>query len=523
MSLKKYWRVAILILLITVSVLFIGGVIGGHSQTTTPNPSADSPTNLQFSVELSGGIRVRAPLSGHTATGVDVQPGETQDMSQNIAKYLDDVSTSSIEARPPSKDRKEGAIEITDPETTKDEFTTAIEKAGYSYSEIRRGVTKETREQTIEVLRDKINQAGLSGGEVRDVETSTGEHLVLIVAPNRDLQDIVKLAEDRGQVVVEAYYPVNTDNGVKYQTEVVLEREDFQSIGQPVNREGSQPNVPVVIKQENADEFRQVTMSTGVASEGGTTCSYEVSPENTQPCLLTKVDDEVVYSAGMSPGLANSIRNGEWVKDPQFVLQTSSMEQAKELSINLRAGALPASVDIESGGASTSYTSPTRGDQFKKLSLIIGLLSAFAVGMMSFLRYRNMKIAGSMILTAISEVVILLGFAAAISYPIDLATVAGLIAVVGTGVDDLIILTNEILGSEQKVKTLKMFKKRFRKALWVIVSAALTTIIAMSPLAVLSLGDLRGFAIFTILGVIVGVTITRPAYGDLLRFMYSPR
>jgi preprotein translocase subunit SecD len=39
----------------------------------------------------------------------------------------------------------------------------------------------------------------------------------------------------------------------------------------------------------------------------------------------------------------------------------------------------------------------------------------------------------------------------------------------------------------------------------------------MGPLAVLSLGDLQGFAIFTILGVLVGVLITRPAYGDILR------
>jgi preprotein translocase subunit SecD len=39
----------------------------------------------------------------------------------------------------------------------------------------------------------------------------------------------------------------------------------------------------------------------------------------------------------------------------------------------------------------------------------------------------------------------------------------------------------------------------------------------MSPLAVLSLGDLQGFAIVTIVGVLIGVLITRPAYGDILR------
>jgi preprotein translocase subunit SecD len=38
---------------------------------------------------------------------------------------------------------------------------------------------------------------------------------------------------------------------------------------------------------------------------------------------------------------------------------------------------------------------------------------------------------------------------------------------------------------------------------------------------VLSLGDLRGFAIFTIIGVLVGVLITRPAYGEILRILMT--
>ena len=59
--------------------------------------------------------------------------------------------------------------------------------------------------------------------------------------------------------------------------------------------------------------------------------------------------------------------------------------------------------------------------------------------------------------------------------------------------------------------------ENFFRAFWIIGMAAGTTIIAMSPLAVLSLGDLQGFAIITIVGVLIGVGVTRPAYGDVLR------
>jgi preprotein translocase subunit SecD len=99
---------------------------------------------------------------------------------------------------------------------------------------------------------------------------------------------------------------------------------------------------------------------------------------------------------------------------------------------------------------------------------------------------------------------------------LDLSHIAGFIAVIGTGVDDLIIIADEIL-QEGEVRTGRVFESRFRKAFWVIGAAAVTTIIALSPLAVLSLGDLQGFAIVTIVGVVIGVLVTRPAYGNILR------
>jgi len=94
--------------------------------------------------------------------------------------------------------------------------------------------------------------------------------------------------------------------------------------------------------------------------------------------------------------------------------------------------------------------------------------------------------------------------------------------VIGTGVDDLIIIADEVM-SEGEVNSQRVFDSRFRRAFWVIGVAAATTIIAMSPLAALPLGNLRGFAIFTILGVLVGVLITRPAYGDILRYLMTDR
>jgi preprotein translocase subunit SecD len=187
---------------------------------------------------------------------------------------------------------------------------------------------------------------------------------------------------------------------------------------------------------------------------------------------------------------------------------------AQQLRLDLQAGALPAELDVDSG--TTYYLQPSLATEFKTFSVLAGLAAMFAVAGVVFARYRQPGVALPMVLTAASEVYILLGFAAAVGLALDLSHIAGFIAVIGTGVDDLVIIADEILQSGD-VKTGRVFQSRFRKAFWVIGAAAATTIVALSPLAVLSLGDLQGFAIVTIVGVLVGVLITRPAYGDILR------
>jgi len=320
-------------------------------------------------------------------------------------------------------------------------------------------------------------------------------------------------------VQVLAYHPVERNGSMVFTNRTVLEQGDFEDIGIAQSGDRLGPHVPVRIKAEDVDgdgtgeasEFQRDMVETGIAASGGSNCGW---PGGNGPCLLTVVDGEVVYSAGMSPRLASSMRSGAWERDPGFVLQTGNLSEARDLAINLRAGALPARLDIQ--GGDVEFVSPRLGSQFRFYSLITGIIAVLAVAGVVFLRYGDPKVAAPMVVTALSEVVILLGFAATVGLALNLSHIAGLIAVIGTGVDDLIIIADEVM-AEGDVSSDRVFSNRFRKAFWIIGAAAITTVIAMSPLAILSLGDLRGFAIVTILGVFIGVLITRPAYGDILR------
>ncbi|QCJ45828.1 MULTISPECIES: preprotein translocase subunit SecD [Haloprofundus] len=531
-ALRDNWRVILLVVLLAASMVALfgpaGGAAGGDGGNETVGNdtvagASDGPTNLVYGLDLSGGTRIRAPLVGVTAEEVEFENDSTPQVSRNVADELDGVDVTDVTVRQPTQDRP-ATVEVTTRNVTTDDLAAALDAAGYEYGDVRDGVTEETREQTVDVISNKINQAGLSGGSARVVSTSTGDYFVLIEVPNEQRSDVLDLVSQQGQVQVEAYYPDEGNGSTEYRRELVLEQGDFQDIGNAEQGQGSTPpNVPVVIRESEAPEFQEKMVETGVAGNGGSACTYDENPNGTQPCLLTVVDGEVIYSAGMSPGLAQDMQSGQWENNPQFVLQTANYSEAQQLSINLRAGALPAPLDIGPGGEGTSsYISPTQGENFRINSLITGIIAVLAVSGVVFFRYGSARVAAPMVLTALSEVVILLGAAAWLGYPLDLAVIGGFIAVIGTGVDDLIIIADEVM-AEGDVRSRKVFQSRFKKAFWVIGAAAATTIIAMSPLAVLSLGDLRGFAIFTILGVLVGVIVTRPAYGDILRSLLTDR
>lgn len=340
---------------------------------------------------------------------------------------------------------------------------------------------------------------------------------MVVEVPGADRSEVVDLIGDRGQVEIWALYP--TDNGTS-ETQSLLDQSDLADIGNAKQDDGFY--IPLRLDDESGQRFGDAMRQHGFAQSGGTQCEYNLNrsiDENVADdpgrCLLTVLDGEVIFAAGIAPNLADSFRSGAFDERPRYRTTTTSYEDARDLEINMKTGSLRTELDIENRGTSF-YLLPSLAERFKLLSILTGLTAVFAVAGVVFMRYRKPEVAAPMLLTAGAEVYILLGFAAAVNLSLDLSHIAGFIAVIGTGVDDLVIIADEIM-QQGDVSTSKVFESRFRKAFWVIGAAAATTIIAMSPLAALSLGALKGFAIVTIVGVLIGVLITRPAYGDILR------
>ena len=132
-----------------------------------------------------------------------------------------------------------------------------------------------------------------------------------------------------------------------------------------------------------------------------------------------------------------------------------------------------------------------------------------------FIKYHAAKIES---ISSIIEITLLLGFAAAIGWNLDLAAIAGIIIVVGTGVDHQIVITDGVLSGKHSEEVYD-WKKRIKNAFFIIMAAYFTTVFAMLPLWFAGAGLLKGFALTTIVGVSLGVLITRPAYAAVIEIL----
>ncbi len=221
------------------------------------------------------------------------------------------------------------------------------------------------------------------------------------------------------------------------------------------------------------------------------------------------VSTGLVNSAPISQGLQDLLAAGE--AQQSMIITTGADEEgrlkARQIEAILRSGSLTVKVEV----IEKLRVPPELGDEFLKNAILAGLLAIVAVALVIFIRYRDARIVLPIIVTGLSEVIIILGIASIIKWNIDLPAIAGIIAAVGTGVDDQIVITDEVFMEREK-----SIRHRMKSAFFIIMAAWMTTVAAMLPLFSIGLQILRGFALTTIIGVTIGVAVTRPAYASLI-------
>jgi preprotein translocase subunit SecD len=478
-ALVSDWRVATLIILILLSVVAIFPHI---------DQQGNLASNLQYGLDLQQGswlqLEFRAEVVGFTTD---------RPVEEFIAELSEKLDTEVLFIDPTH-------LEIRKYYTQAD-LEPIFAAAGGKITTYQQGVSKSTAEDSKRILENKINSFGTKDAKVNTlIGMNNVARYIRVELAGVDMKQAQDIVGKQGKFEIRVQTVGN-------ESEHVLFGDAITSVQNPSQEPAGSDRwgVGFTLSDNGAAAFRDGAIKFGATAD----------PENHYLVML--LDNKTVYSAPLSSDLAGKLQ-AEKIR--QLYASTgagkSGTTQATNLEIHLRAGALPVDVSIAgSGGVSAPL-----GERYKMMALLAGIFALITVGLVIYFRYREPSIVLPMVLINASEIVILLGIISLIKFQLDLPTIAGLIAVVGTGIDQLVVITDEIL-HEGKVPSPALYLKRLSRALGIIVVAAATVVIAMLPLALMDLSTLKGFAIITILGVLVGVLVTRPAYGRIIMQILS--
>lgn len=359
----------------------------------------------------------------------------------------------------------------------------------------------------IENMKERLNVYGLSDIVVKATSDLSGRTFILVEIAGASDQEVKDLISKQGKF--EAKIGNNTVFRGGQDIKRVCKTAECSYIERCSAVSGGgyacRFNFAITISTDAADRQAEYTKNLGVVVENG------------EPFLTENID---LY---LDDALFDSLRIGESLKgrattdisisgsgigvtEQEALLD--AQKNMKRLQTVLITGSLPVKLQIEK----TDNISPTLGNEFIRNTLIVGFIAMLLVIGAIMLRYKKLVVSIPVAITLISEVVILLGAAALIGWNIDLIAIAAIIIAIGTGVDSQLVIIDELSGKHPGQSLGIGWKDKIKNAFFIVMASYFTLVVAMIPLMFAGAGLLKGFAITTILGVSIGVFITRPAF-----------
>src|SRR3989338_1985394 len=363
----------------------------------------------------------------------------------------------------------------------------------------------------VDITRNRINVYGISDVKVLPVSDLSGNNYMLVEVAGATPKDLKDLISQQGKFEAK----------IGNETVFIGGKRDIQSVcSSPTcsrisscdassnNNNFCSFEFVIYLSEEAAQRHASITKNLGInETASGISGRYLDKP------LDLYLDGQLVDSLLISEGLRGSVTtqiqisgsgNGPTRQDAYVNAQDSM----KQLQTILKTGSLPFELEI----IKLDTVSPVLGDDFIKIIILAGFAALIPVALVVFVRYRKIKISLALLLTSFSEIIIILGIASFISWNLDLLSIAGILATIGTGIDQQIIILDE---SKQGANL--SIKQKMKRALVIIMGAFFTGIASLIPLWWAGAGLLKGFVFTTIIGITTGILITRPAFTDIVK------
>ncbi len=216
--------------------------------------------------------------------------------------------------------------------------------------------------------------------------------------------------------------------------------------------------------------------------------------------------------------LTNPVVNEPITGGKAQITGSKTLEEAKNLAILLRSGALPVKVKV----LEVRTVGPTLGQDSKDKSVM-----AFAVGIAAIVLFMIFlyRLSGFVATMALLVYVLILLFILSpwiLNATLTLPGIAGIILSMGVAVDANILIFERFKEEVTDGKTLRMsMESGFRRAFSTIFDANTSVMITAVILIVLGSGTVKGFAITLALGVIVSMFTAITMSRTLLRMLIN--
>jgi len=409
-------------------------------------------------------------------------------VTNEIIAQLDDALKSDInEGADPIKEDKEPKKEEN---KTEDQSTTVSELFGESDSQTANADTENT-------LDDIFSEAPFSGlltslpGDIGIEEKNVYAFKKLLAKP--EVQS--KLNNANGQFLLsQEVETATTNDAVSFYRLYYLEKKPELTGGIVEEAEANLGSL-------GGGSAGQPVVSLAMNSEGSRTWS-RVTGSNVGERIAIVLDQKV----HMAPSIREKIPGGR-----TQIEGFANINEAKDLAIILRAGALPAPVNIIEErivGPSLGADSIAQGTR----AVMVGLLTVLVFMLVYY------RLAGTVAdFALVWNILLVLAILASLQATLTLPGIAGLILTVGMSIDANVIIFERIREELRKGKTPKAaIDSGYDRAITTIIDANVTTLIASLVLYQFGTGPIKGFATVLFWGILISmftaVFITRTIF-----------
>jgi preprotein translocase subunit SecD len=370
-------------------------------------------------------------------------------------------------------------------------------------------------DQALETIRNRIDQFGVAEPTIhRQAANEIVVQLPGIKDPKRAIEIIgktaqleFKLVDDQAPVAAEIPASIKpgeeesllTKFGGKLSpdNEILFEKITNKETGEVTKR-------PILLKKETLmtgdllteakvtidQRFNEPYVSL-TFNAAGAKLFEDITAANVKKRLAIILDGSV-YSA---PVIQERIAGGNAQITGRF-----SLDEAKDLAIVLRAGALPAPIKM----LQNVTVGPSLGEDSIQAGARAALVGTFLVVLFMIVYYRLSGVIADLAL--VLNIVLLLGAMAFLNATLTMPGIAGIILAIGMAVDSNVLMFERMRDELKAGKTPRAaVDSGYDKAFWTIFDSHVTTLITAAVLFQFGTGPIKGFAVTLSLGVAINL------------------